>query len=54
MILPAPIETSRLVMRKETESDANDIYEILTDHDVMKYVGDGSIYTGSLEEVRRN
>lgn len=53
MVLKVPIETSRLLMRQERKSDAKDIYELLTDSEVMKYIGDGSIYTGTLDDVEK-
>ena len=54
MVISEPIGTSRLIIRKETEADAKDVYEILTDYDVMRYICDGRVYTGSLDDVRKN
>jgi ribosomal-protein-alanine N-acetyltransferase len=39
------LETERLVLKKPTEADYAAILELVTDLDVMKFIGDGSPFT---------
>ena len=50
MLFRTPIETKRLLLRPETEADYEDIYEMNTDPDVMRFVGDGSVLSLSRDE----
>ena len=51
MLFETPIETKRLLLRAESESDCDDIYKINTDPAVMRYVGDGSVMSLSRDEL---
>ena len=38
------LETERLILREWTPADAGVIYEICSDPEVMRHIGDGSVW----------
>lgn len=44
MIFRTPIQTSRLILQPESISDFPRFYSMTTDPEVMKYIGDGTVF----------
>ena len=51
MLLENAVETERLLLRPENETDCDHIYRINTDPQVMRYIGDGSIMSLTRDEL---
>jgi [ribosomal protein S5]-alanine N-acetyltransferase len=46
------LETERLVLRRVTMADLDDMVRINSNPDVMRYIGDGSVWTRAQSEAR--
>lgn len=52
MLIDNPLETARLILRPEVESDADLIYRMNTDPEVMRFTADGQPWTSPIEQFR--
>ncbi|MGD8836174.1 MAG: GNAT family N-acetyltransferase [Desulfobacteraceae bacterium] len=43
-MVTAPIKTRRLVLKRQSLNDFDRFFDMSKDHDVMKYIGDGSVF----------
>src|SRR5450432_1803153 len=53
MLIAQTLETPRLLLRPEELSDAEGLYRMQTDPEVMRFIGDGRIVNWSIEDYRR-